>query len=147
MHNSVYMDAVETWPVKSSSYRLEYVIGMGSFGLVWRAVIEEGFHSGKAVAIKIINLDQFEDLSIAEIRKESSIMGSSKHKNIVKEHATFIDGAYMWIVMTILDTGSCIDIMRLTRDRKAADGGAGIRDERLVASILRDTMEGLRYFH
>ena len=45
------------WPSRSSSYKLEMVIGMGTFGLVWKAIVNEGEHAGQAVAIKIIDLD------------------------------------------------------------------------------------------
>ena len=51
---------------------------------------------------------------MSDIRKEISIMSTSKHKNIVPEFVSFVDRCYLWIVMPILDGGSCFDIMRLT---------------------------------
>ena len=101
----------DVWPHEASSYKLEYVIGMGSFGIVWRAQVVNGDHAGQTVAVKVIDLDQFEDFQMADLRKESYMMLSSKHPNLVKEHATFIDCNYMWIVMNILDGGSLADIM------------------------------------
>jgi predicted unusual protein kinase regulating ubiquinone biosynthesis (AarF/ABC1/UbiB family) len=45
------------WPSKASFYRLAIPIGMGSFGLVWKAeVLKDGF-IGRNVAIKIIDLE------------------------------------------------------------------------------------------
>lgn len=73
------------------------------------------------------------------------MMSSSKHKNIVKERATFIDGTYMYIVMNILDAGSMIDIMKLTKPPKSKD--AGIKNEMIIATILKETMNALHYFH
>lgn len=32
----------DNWPHDTASYDLEYVIGMGSFGIVWRAMVNTG---------------------------------------------------------------------------------------------------------
>jgi hypothetical protein len=47
----------EDWPHDANSYSLEYVIGMGSFGIVWRAKVMTGKHTGEVVAIKVIDID------------------------------------------------------------------------------------------
>lgn len=73
------------------------------------------------------------------------MMCSSKHKNIVRELATFIEGSYMWIVMNILDAGSICDIMKLTKDQKSKE--MGIKNEAIIATIIKETMEALYYFH
>ena len=58
MVESVSNTGVE-WPAKASNYKLVIPIGMGSFGLVWKAeAIKEGFQK-RDVAIKIIDLEQF----------------------------------------------------------------------------------------
>ena len=41
--------------MRQSGYQLEIVIGMGNFGIVWRAKCIEGAHSGETVAIKILD--------------------------------------------------------------------------------------------
>lgn len=64
---------------------------MGSFGLVWKAQCMTGVHAKKNVAIKIIDLEQFLDNSIDEIRKEISIMSQCKHKNVVSCYVSFIE--------------------------------------------------------
>jgi serine/threonine protein kinase len=60
---------------------------MGSFGLVWKAkctLTQSSLgESEQEVAIKIIDLEQFHDNSIEEIRKEISIMSQCAHKNVV----------------------------------------------------------------
>lgn len=38
--------AGNSWPSRSSSYKLETVIGMGTFGLVWKAIVQDGEHEG-----------------------------------------------------------------------------------------------------
>ncbi len=46
------------WPARASSYKLTIPIGMGSFGIVWKADVLEGSYAGKkSVAIKIIDLE------------------------------------------------------------------------------------------
>jgi serine/threonine-protein kinase OSR1/STK39 len=72
-------------------------------------------------------------------------MSSSKHKNIVREHATFIDGSYMWIFMNIIDSGSMVDIMKLMKDPKTRE--TGIKNEAIIATIIKETMHALHYFH
>ena len=119
------------------------VIGMGSFGLVWKASVSEGEHAGKAVAIKIIDLDQFEDMSLAEMRKEIAVMNTSKHKNIVGEFVSFISGTHLYIVMEMLDAGSCMNVIKQLGTRN----NPGIADEAVIATILRETMLGLQYLH
>lgn len=73
------------------------------------------------------------------------MMLTSKHPNLVKEHATFIDCNFMWIVMNILDGGSLADIMTLLKDPKT--GKKGIDDEVLIATIVKESMKALQYFH
>lgn len=82
---------------------------------------------------------------MADLRKESYMMLSSKHPNLVREHATFIDCNYMWIVMNILDGGSLADIMQLLKDPKTMQ--KGLNDEVLCATIINETMKALQYFH
>jgi serine/threonine-protein kinase OSR1/STK39 len=97
----------EAWPSKATGFKLISAIGSGSFGLVWRAqCIQSGSHLNKMVAIKIIDLE-FQDSSITELRKEISIMSTSQHKNIVPEYVSFVDKHFLWIVMPVMDAGSC----------------------------------------
>ena len=47
-------------------------VGKGSFGIVWKSrVIAAGPHKDAIVAVKIINLDDFRDKSLDEIRVRS----------------------------------------------------------------------------
>ena len=96
------------------------------------------------MAIKIIDIDQFEDFSIADLRRESYMMLSSKHPNLVREYATFVDCNYMWIVMNIIDAGSVQDCIA---DLNLKDKQKGLTDEVLIASLIKGAMNGLKYFH
>ena len=75
-----------------------------------------------------------------DIRKEINIMSSCRHKNVVSYYVSFIDDSDLWLVMPLLGAGSLNDVIKL----KAKDG---IKDEALIATILKQTLEGLEYFH
>ena len=53
------------------------------------------------MAIKIIDLEQFEDMSLQEMKKEIVVMNTSNHKNIVDELISFISGNQLYIVMLL----------------------------------------------
>jgi serine/threonine protein kinase len=69
------------------------------------------------------------------------MMLTSKHPNLVKELATFMDCNFMWIVMNILDAGSLADIMNQLRDPSTKK--KGIEDEVLIATLIKETMKAL----
>lgn len=128
------------WPNSGASYDLDTPIGFGAFGLVWKAVVNCGAHAGSAVAIKIIDLDQYPDNSIDEIRKEIAIMSTCSHPNMISYYTSFTDASEIWLVMPIVDAGSIHDIMK-KQYRK------GLKDEVALATILRESLKGLAYFH
>ena len=82
------MDSGE-WPQSEDGYQLEFPLGKGSFGLVWYATVLEGPNSGQGVAIKILDLEQYEDGDMQEIRKEITAMADSNHPNIVSYYCSF----------------------------------------------------------
>ena len=96
------------------------------------------------VAIKIIDLKDFEDSSMQDLRKECAIMSTSKHANIVHEHVSFISNNHLWLVMEIIDAGSCIDVMQYSEEKTHE---SGIKDETVIATILNETIKGLQYLH
>ncbi len=67
----------------------------------------------------------------------------SNHKNIVKEYTSFIYNHYLWIVMPLIDAGSVDFIMRYCCEQNSP----GIKDEKIIATILKETLEGLNYLH
>ena len=132
----------QQWPSNASGYKLLGPIGQGSFGLVWRAVCtdQSSPHRGQEVAIKIVDLEYFQDGNMDDVRREIQIMSSCRHKNVVTYYVSFLDDSDLWLVMPLLGAGSVADVLKL----KFADG---IKDEALIATILRQVIEGLHYFH
>lgn len=128
------------WPLKAQHYKLIAPVGIGSFGLVWKAECIEGQNKKQDVAIKIIDLEQFHDSSIDELRKEIALMSFIKHKNVISSYVSFIEGSDIWLVMPLLDAGSVSDVIRSNFPK-------GIKNEAIIATILKETMLGLQYFH
>ena len=63
----IYFNMVERdvyWPASADAYRLDYVLGSGSFGFVWQSTCLSGVHKEKVVAIKILDLEQFPNSNI-----------------------------------------------------------------------------------
>jgi serine/threonine-protein kinase OSR1/STK39 len=67
-------------------------------------------------------------------------MSTCQHKNVVSCHVSFIEGTDLWLVMPILSGGSCLDVLKLNFP-------TGIADEAVIATLLKETLDGLRYFH
>lgn len=109
---------------------------MGTFGLVWKADVLEGPYRGQHVAIKIVDLEQFEDNSIDDMRKEIAVMSTCKHKNVVSCLVSFIEETNLWLVMRIFSAGSCFDVLKLNFPH-------GVYDEVVIATILSETLLGL----
>ena len=61
------------------------------------------------------------------------------HPNILKSHCSFVSGQYLWVVMPFMAGGSCLHIL------KAAHPGGF--DEGVIATILREILNGLAYLH
>ena len=113
---------------------------MGTFGLVWKADVIEGPHRGEHVAVKVVDLEQFEDNSIDDMRREIAVMSTCQHKNVVSCLVSFIEETNLWLVMPILSAGSCLDVLKINFPH-------GVYDEAVIATIMQETLLGLKYFH
>jgi serine/threonine-protein kinase OSR1/STK39 len=124
------------YPCSADDYDICQEIGIGAFATVFRGVVRE---TGEEVAIKVIDLDQF-NTNWEEIRREILVMSLLHHPNVVPIKCSFVDGQDLWIVMPLLEAGSCAAIMKQIAPN-------GFRDEALIATILKETLQGLQYFH
>ena len=113
-------------------FNMEFKIGKGSYGSVYKAVHRE---SAQSYAIKQIPLDSedFED-----IIKEISIMQQCDSPFIVKYYASYFKVTDLWIVMEYCIAGSVCDIMKLLQITFS---------EEQIGPILSDTLKGLEYLH
>jgi len=125
-------------------YNLVGVLGVGAFAKVWFAEFKDPRKrvGPQNYAVKIIELESTNPLTIEETQKETALMGSLNHENVVACLASFVVGSELWLVMPLLIGGSCAAIMRRHPEFKN-----GFKDEHLIATILKDVLNGVEYFH
>ncbi|CAO3600902.1 unnamed protein product [Absidia cylindrospora] len=117
-------------------FELQQPIGYGSSAIVYSAIYKP---LNKKVAVKMIDLDMFERNQIDELRRETALMALSKHPNVLRVYGSFVNGSKLYIVTPYSAGGSCLDIMKT--------GFPNGFDETSIATILKQTLEGIAYFH
>lgn len=126
----------DTYPHAADQYELHQPIGRGASAIVFRAIC---LTNQKEVAVKIIDLENC-PAEIDDIRREIVQMRLCSHPNVVKSHCSFVHGPYLWLVMDFHAGGSVLDIMKYSRPE-------GLADEALIATILKDALQGIVYLH
>jgi len=129
------------WPNSSDGYNLVTRIGHGAFATVHKAIVKTGPRENSEVAVKIIELEEFADSSLEEIRRELQMMRMCRHENVIAYHIAFPAKRQMWLVMPLLAGGSCANVMR------ARGSTGGFEDEGVIAYILQETAKAVKYFH
>jgi len=123
----------ELFPCKVKAYTVSGKIGEGRSGVIYSAYC---MSKGIDVAIKVI------DVAVANphnVLKECTLTTSLQHKNLVSSKSAFCYGGQCWIIMPLFKA-SCFDILKTSFPK-------GLDNEKLVASILYDVLEGLEYIH
>lgn len=124
------------FPLDHTKYRLVSIIGRGTYSKVYKAICTD---NGLTVVVKIIDLEEY-PLSLETIMKQTAFWSKCAHKNIVSYFGSFVNGSQLWILTEFMFGGSVSDILKLGY-------GQGIKDESIVAAIIRSVVRGLRYFH
>ncbi|KAF9258100.1 Pkinase-domain-containing protein [Marasmius fiardii PR-910] len=115
--------------------RLE-TVGKGAYGSV-----SKGVHipTGKAVALKIINLDTPDD-DVEDIQREIALLTQLRDApNITQYYGCYMDGPRVWIVMELAQGGSVLSLMKASPD--------GCLEEKYVSVIIREVLVALSYLH
>jgi len=73
-------------------------------------------------------------------------MKLARHANVLELLCSFVVDADLWLVMPLMDKGSCYYIMRSLRSRGVTREGEGIA-ESFIRIVLREVLQGLEYLH
>ncbi|GAA6044056.1 hypothetical protein JCM8097_008697 [Rhodosporidiobolus ruineniae] len=116
----------------SKEYQLQEKLGVGSFGVVYKAL---HLPTSRPVAIKIIDLEHSDD-DITEIQLEISHLADCDSEWVTRYYGSFLRGWKLWIVMEYLAGGSCLDLLK-----------PGPFSEAHIAIVCRELLLGLEYLH
>jgi serine/threonine protein kinase len=117
------------------NFLLEKIIGEGQFGTVYRA---SHIETKEPFAIKVIPKTKFKDnpLMLRQLKRETSIMNTLRHRNLMYMHRSFETGRNFYLVLDLCEKGDLNKYMRQNKIRRFSEPEAIL--------IIRQIMEGFR---
>ncbi|KAK8866220.1 hypothetical protein M9Y10_009179 [Tritrichomonas musculus] len=124
------------FPLDASQYEIIRQIFSNKYCSTYiaRCLINE-----KLVCLRKIDLEKNQDL-LNIIGNETRNWSTISHPNMMTYYASFIDQNFLLIISEMVDQGSLLDILHF----QYSDG---IKDELLIASILQQILQFLKYYH
>ena len=99
------------WPADPNEYEKTYLIGQGASA---RVHIAKNIRDGRKCAVKIMDLEALiNDDLLDEIRKELQAMTLCRHPNVISHYVSFPYKHKMYLVMPLMEGGSCSDLMKM----------------------------------
>lgn len=71
-------------------------------------------------------------------------MKLSDNNNILRCYCSFVESNQLWLVMQLMDLGSCLRVMNISKSRLHM--GEGLNEE-WIGYILSEAVHGLNYLH
>jgi serine/threonine-protein kinase OSR1/STK39 len=130
------------WPLSPEGYDLVEEIGQGAFAKVFKASCKS---KGVPVAVKVMALENI-TTSMEEIQGEVRAMKMNRHEAVLDLYCCFVVGSDLWLVMPLMDKGSCYYILRCLKKLGKIAEGQGLPED-IIATIIRELLEGLDYIH
>ncbi|KAF0906090.1 hypothetical protein E2562_009093 [Oryza meyeriana var. granulata] len=125
------------FPSRAADYELLEPIGDGATAVVRRARCLP--LAGEVVAVKIMNMAQRSEADVIHASEEVKTMSTIDHDNLLGAYCSFTEGETLWIIMPYMAGGSCFHLMKSSYPKGF--------DEKFIAFVLRETLEGLAYLH
>lgn len=128
-----------SFPCSSGEYEKLCKIGAGSFSQVWSARLKQ---NNTTVALKIMDLENISS-SFEDILQEVQTMRLAEDPNILHCFCSFVHSDQLWLVTELMDKGSCVRVMKLSRSTGLGEG----MSEECAKYIIHEVLKGLIYLH
>ena len=93
------------------------------------------------VVVKVMALENIAT-SLEEIQSEVKAMKLNRHENVLSLYCCFVVGSDLWLVMPLMDKGSCYYILRCLRKSGRIAEGHGVPED-VIATVVRELLHVL----
>ena len=99
-------------------------VGSGAFAKVMQTSCVGKGGEVVQVAVKVMKLENI-TTSMEEIQMEVRAMKLNRHENVLDLHCCFVVGSDLWLVMPLMEKGSCYYALRCMRKAGTVHESAG----------------------